>query len=93
MLSAMRWGVARGVFSNEAGLGSAPIAAAAAKTEMCIRDRVRPIAEKYDVDVISLIAPTSEQRIGQIAREASSFIYTVSSLGVTGCLLYTSRCV
>lgn len=32
MMSAMRWGVARGVFSNEAGLGSAPIAAAAAKT-------------------------------------------------------------
>lgn len=31
--SAMRWGVARGVFSNEAGLGSAPIAAAAAKTD------------------------------------------------------------
>ncbi len=29
----MRWGVARGVFSNEAGLGSAPIAAAAAKTD------------------------------------------------------------
>lgn len=33
MFSAMRWGVARGVFSNEAGLGSAPIAAAAAKTD------------------------------------------------------------
>lgn len=33
VLSAMRWGVARGVFSNEAGLGSAPIAAAAAKTD------------------------------------------------------------
>ena len=33
MLQAMRWGVARGVFSNEAGLGSAPIAAAAAKTD------------------------------------------------------------
>lgn len=33
MLSAMRWGVARGVFSNEAGLGSAPIAAAAARTD------------------------------------------------------------
>lgn len=33
MSSAMRWGVARGVFSNEAGLGSAPIAAAAAKTD------------------------------------------------------------
>ena len=33
MLTAMRWGVARGVFSNEAGLGSAPIAAAAARTD------------------------------------------------------------
>lgn len=33
MLTSMRWGVARGVFSNEAGLGSAPIAAAAAKTD------------------------------------------------------------
>ena len=32
-LTAMRWGVARGVFSNEAGLGSAPIAAAAARTD------------------------------------------------------------
>ena len=33
MMEAMRWGVARGVFSNEAGLGSAPIAAAAARTD------------------------------------------------------------
>lgn len=33
LFSAMRWGVARGVFSNESGLGSAPIAAAAAKTD------------------------------------------------------------
>lgn len=32
-INAMRWGVARGVFSNESGLGSAPIAAAAAKTD------------------------------------------------------------
>ncbi|TCI51224.1 sodium:alanine symporter family protein [Exiguobacterium sp. SH5S13] len=31
--AAIRYGVARGVFSNEAGLGSAPIAAAAAKTD------------------------------------------------------------
>jgi AGCS family alanine or glycine:cation symporter len=30
---AMRWGIARGVFSNESGLGSAPIAAAAAQTK------------------------------------------------------------
>ena len=37
MFQAMRWGVARGVFSNEAGLGSAPIAAAAAKTDHASR--------------------------------------------------------
>lgn len=35
--SALRSGVARGVFSNESGLGSAPIAAAAAKTKSCVR--------------------------------------------------------
>ena len=34
---AIRFGVARGVFSNEAGLGSAPIAAAAAKTDHPVR--------------------------------------------------------
>lgn len=37
MLTAMQKGVARGVFSNESGLGSAPIAAAAAKTKSCVR--------------------------------------------------------
>lgn len=37
MIVAMRSGIARGVFSNESGLGSAPIAAAAAKTKSCVR--------------------------------------------------------
>lgn len=37
VMLALRSGVARGVFSNESGLGSAPIAAAAAKTKSCVR--------------------------------------------------------
>lgn len=43
-----------------------------------------PLCKKYGVDLISLIAPTSHDRIAMIAREASGFIYIVSSLGVTG---------
>lgn len=43
-----------------------------------------PTCRQYDVDLISLIAPTSENRISMIAREAEGFIYIVSSLGVTG---------
>lgn len=42
------------------------------------------VAAKYGVDVISLIAPTSEQRIQMIAKESKGFIYLVSSMGVTG---------
>ena len=37
IIVAMQKGIARGVFSNEAGLGSAPIAAAAAQTKECVR--------------------------------------------------------
>ena len=48
------------------------------------KDEFLPLCRQYDVDLISLIAPTSENRIGMIAREADGFIYLVSSLGVTG---------
>ena len=42
------------------------------------------IADKHGVDIISMIAPTSRQRIQMIAKEAKGFLYVVSSMGVTG---------
>ena len=42
------------------------------------------VCHKYGVELISLIAPTSEDRIAMIAKEAEGFLYIVSSLGVTG---------
>lgn len=48
------------------------------------KDEVQSVADKYDIDVISLVAPTSEDRIKMIAGDAKGFIYTVSSMGVTG---------
>ncbi|TCZ81204.1 tryptophan synthase subunit alpha [Paenibacillus albiflavus] len=45
---------------------------------------VKTIANKYNIHLIPLVAPTSNSRIAKIVSHASGFIYCVSSLGVTG---------
>ncbi|HJB91193.1 MAG TPA: tryptophan synthase subunit alpha [Candidatus Eisenbergiella merdigallinarum] len=48
------------------------------------KEEFQPLCRRYGVDLISMIAPTSENRIARIAGEAEGFLYIVSSLGVTG---------
>ena len=48
------------------------------------KEEFHPLCRQCGVDLISLVAPTSEDRIAMIAREAEGFLYIVSSLGVTG---------
>jgi alanine or glycine:cation symporter, AGCS family len=55
--SVIRWGVARGVFSNEAGLGSAPIAAAAAKTDYPGRQALVSMTQVF-IDTILICSIT-----------------------------------
>ncbi len=47
-------------------------------------DEFSNICSNYNMDLISLIAPTSKERIAKIAKQAKGFVYCVSSLGVTG---------
>ena len=48
------------------------------------KEEFLPVCHRYGIDLISLVAPTSRNRIAMIAKEAEGFLYIVSSLGVTG---------
>lgn len=48
------------------------------------RGELESVAEAYGVDLITLIAPTSRERIQMLAKNAKGYIYLVSSMGVTG---------
>lgn len=48
------------------------------------KDEFLPYCRRHGIHLISMIAPTSENRIAMMAKEAEGFLYIVSSLGVTG---------
>ena len=76
-LLTMRYGVARGIFSNEAGQGSAPIAHAAAKTEQPVREGLVALLEPL-IDTLlictltaAVILTTGEWRSGRMGAAMS----------------------
>jgi len=48
------------------------------------KEEVHIFSSKHGIDLIPLVAPTSEDRIRKIAASAKGYLYVVSSLGVTG---------
>ena len=52
--------------------------------DLCNECGIQGVATAHGVDNISLVTPTSHDRIAMIAKEAEGFLYCVSSIGVTG---------
>ena len=48
------------------------------------KEELKPFCDQYGITLISMISPTSKERIGMITKEAEGFLYCVSSMGVTG---------
>jgi len=90
VMQAMRYGVARGVFSNEAGLGSAPIAHAAAKTDHPVRQGLWGIFEVFaDTIVVCSITAltiivTGAWQSGQTGAALSSHAFSLGLAGIGG---------
>ena len=94
MAAAMRYGLARGVFSNESGLGSAPIAAAAARTDDPVRQALVSMTQTF-IDtlvvcsmtaLVILTATSWAEGIGAAQLTSASFAET---LGHSGELIVT----
>ncbi len=87
--AAMRFGVARGVFSNESGLGSAPIAAAAAITNIPAKQALVSMTQTF-IDtlvvctmtaVIILISPFWQEGVSAGVLTMQSFAYYLGDMG------------
>ncbi len=98
MAAAIRYGVARGVFSNESGLGSAPIAAAAAKTNDPVRQSLVSMTQTF-IDtlvvctmtaLIILISPFWEQGVSPGVITMQSFTMYLGSFGTIVVVLSTA---
>lgn len=96
--AAIRYGVARGVFSNESGLGSAPIAAAAAKTDCPVRQALVSMTQTF-IDtiivctmtaLIILISPSRQQGVSPAELTMASFTYHIGSAGTIVVALSTT---
>lgn len=84
----IRWGVARGVFSNEAGLGSSPIAAAAAKTDMPARQALVSMTQVFidtmivcSITGITIVMANMYQSESSDALTSVSFSYFLGPVG------------
>jgi alanine or glycine:cation symporter, AGCS family len=99
IMLAMRYGIARGLFSNEAGLGSAPLVHAAAKTDHPVRQGLYGIFEVF-VDTI-LVCTTSGLAIlvtgvwssGETGAALSGAAFSAGLPGTWGNLVVTTSLV
>ncbi len=87
--AAIRYGIARGVFSNESGLGSAPIAAAAAKTKEPVKQALVSMTQTF-IDtlvvctmtaIIILISPFWQEGMSAGELTMQSFAYNLGEIG------------
>lgn len=90
--AAMRFGIARGVFSNESGLGSAPIAAAAARTKDPVKQALVSMTQTF-IDTLlvctmtALVILTADSwTLGVAAGQLTSASFA-ETLGVSGQML------
>jgi len=90
IIAAMRYGTARGFFSNESGLGSAPIAGAAARTKDPVKQALVGMTQTF-IDtlvvctmtaLIILTAPAWTQGVSAAELTTVSFAYTLGNTGV-----------